>query len=151
TLRQDHAAAHEARDLGRAAVPHPRRLPDLRHDLHLQPGRERDRVDLDVELQHPAEPPEPWSWLGRVDPAVPDRCDHRGRVHQSRRRLREPGGGEDLLAPTAATAGPAARTRQPRVSAHAKSRAGWSGALFIVAVFSLIPILWIVFLSLKTP
>jgi multiple sugar transport system permease protein len=55
------------------------------------------------------------------------------------------------MATTAASAGPAPRTRHGRVSAHTKSRAGWSGALFIVCVFSLIPILWIVFLSLKTP
>lgn len=34
---------------------------------------------------------------------------------------------------------------------HSKRLTGWSGALFIVCVFSLIPVLWIVFLSLKTP
>jgi len=55
------------------------------------------------------------------------------------------------MATTAATAGPAPRTHRGGVSAHTKSRIGWSGALFIVAVFSLVPILWIVFLSLKTP
>jgi multiple sugar transport system permease protein len=55
------------------------------------------------------------------------------------------------MATTAATAGPAPRTHRRGVSAHTKSRVGWSGALFIVAVFSLVPILWIIFLSLKTP
>jgi multiple sugar transport system permease protein len=55
------------------------------------------------------------------------------------------------MATTAATAGPAPHTRQRGVSAQTKSTVGWSGALFIVCVFSLIPILWIVFLSLKTP
>jgi multiple sugar transport system permease protein len=34
---------------------------------------------------------------------------------------------------------------------HRKRTTGWSGALFVVCVFSLIPVLWIVFLSLKTP
>jgi multiple sugar transport system permease protein len=32
-----------------------------------------------------------------------------------------------------------------------KRTVGWSGALFVVIVVSLIPVLWIVFLSLKTP
>ena len=54
------------------------------------------------------------------------------------------------MATTAATAG-APRARQRRVSAHTRSTTGWSGALFIVCVFSLVPILWIIFLSLKTP
>jgi multiple sugar transport system permease protein len=31
-----------------------------------------------------------------------------------------------------------------------KQRTGWSGAIFIVVVVSLVPVLWIVFLSLKT-
>jgi trehalose/maltose transport system permease protein len=34
---------------------------------------------------------------------------------------------------------------------HTKRLTGWSGALFIVLVFSLVPVLWIIFLSLKTP
>jgi len=55
------------------------------------------------------------------------------------------------MSATAATAGAPAQQRSRGVSAHTKSTTGWSGALFIVAVFSLIPILWIVFLSLKTP
>jgi multiple sugar transport system permease protein len=32
-----------------------------------------------------------------------------------------------------------------------KQRLGWSGAFFVIAVCSLVPVLWIVFLSLKTP
>jgi multiple sugar transport system permease protein len=32
-----------------------------------------------------------------------------------------------------------------------KQTIGWSGALLIVCVFSLVPVLWILFLSLKTP
>jgi trehalose/maltose transport system permease protein len=34
---------------------------------------------------------------------------------------------------------------------HSKRLTGWSGALFVISVCSLIPVLWIVFLSLKTP
>ncbi len=34
---------------------------------------------------------------------------------------------------------------------HTRRVTGWSGALFIVSVCSLVPVLWIVFLSLKTP
>jgi multiple sugar transport system permease protein len=37
------------------------------------------------------------------------------------------------------------------VTAKAKQTTGWSAALLIVIVFSLVPVLWIVFLSLKTP
>jgi multiple sugar transport system permease protein len=48
---------------------------------------------------------------------------------------------------------PAARRRErSRLwNEHTERVTGWSGALFIVCVFSLIPVLWIVFLSLKTP
>src|SRR5207248_6973375 len=71
--------------------------------------------------------------------------------HQGVRRWSRAARGDDLMATTAATAGTAPQARHRRVSAHTRSRVGWSGALFIVCVFSLIPILWIVFLSLKTP
>jgi multiple sugar transport system permease protein len=37
------------------------------------------------------------------------------------------------------------------VTEQAKRKVGWSGALAVVMVFSLIPVLWIVSLSLKTP
>lgn len=53
---------------------------------------------------------------------------------------------------TTGTIQPRARTR-PRGgfwNEHNKRNMGWSGALFIVSVCSLIPVLWIVFLSLKT-
>jgi multiple sugar transport system permease protein len=48
---------------------------------------------------------------------------------------------------------PAARRRASAGfwNEHTKRLTGWTGALFIVCVFSLIPVLWIVFLSLKTP
>lgn len=55
------------------------------------------------------------------------------------------------MSATTATAAAPARPRSRGVSAQARRTVGWSGALFIVCVFSLIPILWIVFLSLKTP
>ena len=51
-LHPDHAAADEARDPRRAVVPHARRVPDLRRDLHLQPGRQRSAVALP--LGHPS-------------------------------------------------------------------------------------------------
>ena len=53
-VRPDHAAADEAGDPRRAAVPHPRRVPDLRHHLHLQPGRQRHGVAVDAQLHHAA-------------------------------------------------------------------------------------------------
>jgi multiple sugar transport system permease protein len=46
---------------------------------------------------------------------------------------------------------PRARERSGFWNEHTKRTSGWSAALFIVCVFSLIPVLWIVFLSLKTP
>jgi multiple sugar transport system permease protein len=37
------------------------------------------------------------------------------------------------------------------MSVQSRQRVGWSGALLVISVCSLIPVLWIVFLSLKTP
>ncbi|MHB8691541.1 MAG: carbohydrate ABC transporter permease [Solirubrobacteraceae bacterium] len=37
------------------------------------------------------------------------------------------------------------------MSLQQRQRVGWSGALLIVSVASLVPVLWIIFLSLKTP
>ena len=50
-LPADHPAADQAGDPGRAAVPHPRRLPRLRHDLHHDPGGPGHRVGVDPRLQ----------------------------------------------------------------------------------------------------
>src|SRR5246127_1571501 len=38
-----------------------------------------------------------------------------------------------------------------RVSVETKRTAGWSAAFLLIVVCSLVPVLWIVFLSLKTP
>jgi multiple sugar transport system permease protein len=37
------------------------------------------------------------------------------------------------------------------MSLQQRQRVGWSGALLVISVCSLVPVLWIVFLSLKTP
>jgi multiple sugar transport system permease protein len=37
------------------------------------------------------------------------------------------------------------------MSQHRRQVGGWSAAIFVICVASLIPVLWIVFLSLKTP
>src|SRR5579863_7583217 len=37
------------------------------------------------------------------------------------------------------------------MSLQARHKIGWSGALLVISVCSLVPVLWIVFLSLKTP
>src|ERR1700739_27480 len=37
------------------------------------------------------------------------------------------------------------------MSLQARQKIGWSGALLLIGVCSLVPVLWIVFLSLKTP
>ena len=47
--------------------------------------------------------------------------------------------------------GASARNRSILLSQHARRLTGWSGAFLLVLVFSLVPVLWIVFLSLKTP
>ena len=44
-----------------------------------------------------------------------------------------------------------ARNRSTLLSQHARRLTGWSGAFLLVLVFSLVPVVWIVFLSLKTP
>jgi multiple sugar transport system permease protein len=52
----------------------------------------------------------------------------------------------------AATAGraPTRRRGQGGISVDARRKVGWSGALLLVSVCSLVPVLWILFLSLKT-
>jgi len=52
---------------------------------------------------------------------------------------------------TTAATRPRTRGRTGFLGQQAKREVGWSGALFIVIVCSLIPVLWIVMLSLKTP
>ena len=56
-------------------------------------------------------------------------------------------------AATETRAAPRARARGTAgfVNRQTKRTVGWSGALFVVIVCSLIPVLWIVMLSLKTP
>ena len=56
----------EAGDPRRAAVPHPRRLPGLRHDLHHDPGRPGHRVGLDPRLQPADLAAQPRSRLRRL-------------------------------------------------------------------------------------
>jgi multiple sugar transport system permease protein len=51
----------------------------------------------------------------------------------------------------AVRAGTKARQRTGFWNENAKRYTGWTGALLIVLVVSLVPVLWIVFLSLKTP
>jgi multiple sugar transport system permease protein len=53
---------------------------------------------------------------------------------------------------TVADAAPSRPARRSRgVSRHQREVGGWSAAILVVAVCSLIPVLWIIFLSLKTP
>src|SRR5579859_5602660 len=52
------------------------------------------------------------------------------------------------VAPTRAAS---TRARSRFGDAQTRRVASWSGALLIVTVASLVPVLWIVFLSLKTP
>jgi trehalose/maltose transport system permease protein len=52
----------------------------------------------------------------------------------------------------AATAGRARARRRTQggISVDARRKVGWSGALLLVSICSLVPVLWILFLSLKT-
>jgi multiple sugar transport system permease protein len=52
---------------------------------------------------------------------------------------------------TAAAARPRAAARTGIWNEHTRRVSGWSLALLLVMVFSLVPVLWIIFLSLKTP
>ena len=54
-------------------------------------------------------------------------------------------------ASAAGTSTSAARRSRGFMSEHAKQTTGWSAALAVVIVCSLVPVLWIVMLSLKTP
>ena len=93
-LRADHAAADEAGDPRRAAVPHARRIPDLRHDLHLRSGRAGHRIDLDAQLLDAAQPAQPGPRLGGLGAPVRARVADRVRVHQGVRSGAAPGGSE---------------------------------------------------------
>ena len=56
------------------------------------------------------------------------------------------------MAVEAAQAGQArARRAQPVLSVKARQTSGWSGALLLITVVSLLPVFWIIMLSLKTP
>ncbi len=50
----------------------------------------------------------------------------------------------------ATRARPARRERSGFLTAQARRTTGWSAALFVIAVCSLVPVLWIIMLSLKT-
>ncbi len=115
------------------AVPHARRVPDLRRDLHLQPGRQQLRVAVAAELQHAARAPQPRPRVGGLGRAVRDRRVDRRRVHQGVRRRRQPGRRDELM------------------SVKARQRSGWSLGFIVVVVVSLVPVFWLLMLSLKTP
>ena len=70
-LHPDHAAADEAGDPRRAAVPHARRLPRLRLDLHHDPRRAGHRIGLDPRLQPADQPPQPRPRLGGLGADLP--------------------------------------------------------------------------------
>ncbi len=58
-VHPDHAAADETGDPGRAAVPHARRVPDLRQHLHPDRRRQRHRLGVDPRLRQPVHRAEP--------------------------------------------------------------------------------------------
>src|SRR5258708_5029530 len=80
-LLEDHGAADEARDPGRAAVPDAGLVPDLRQHLHPDRRGQQHRVGLDPRLRQPVQRAEPGDRLGDLDPHLHLRGDHRGRVH----------------------------------------------------------------------
>ena len=79
---QDHLAAHEGRDPRCAAVPHPRRVPHVRHDLHPDAGCEQHREPVDPRLQPAAQPAQPRYRLGGLGADLPVRRDHRHGLRQ---------------------------------------------------------------------
>ncbi|CAA9526388.1 MAG: Maltodextrin ABC transporter, permease protein MdxF, partial [uncultured Solirubrobacteraceae bacterium] len=87
-LHADHAAADEAGDPRRAAVPHARRLPRLRLDLRDDPWRGGHGVRVDRGLRPAHIPAQPRPRLGRVGPHLPDRPDDRVPVRARLRRRR---------------------------------------------------------------
>jgi len=89
-LHEDHAAADEAGDPGRPAVPDAGLVPDFRQHLHPHRGRQRHRIGLDPRLRQPVQRAEPGHRLGDLDSHLHLRRDHRHRFHQ---RLRDRGPG----------------------------------------------------------
>jgi multiple sugar transport system permease protein len=89
---EDHDPADEAGDPGGAAVPHPGRVPDLRHGGDLQRRGPQHRDPLGALRQPAAQPPEPGAGVDGLGTAVRDGGDHRLRLHQGVRRQRQPDG-----------------------------------------------------------
>ena len=76
-FRPRHAAADEAGDPRRAAVPHARRVPDLRQHLHPDRRRPQHRLGVDPRLRQPLHRAQPRHRLGHLGPHLHLRRDHR--------------------------------------------------------------------------
>lgn len=95
-LLADHDPADEARDPRGAPVPHPGRLPDLRHRLRLVEQRLQPlRGDgVGPGLQHAAQPAQPRLGLGGLRADLPVRRADRRHVRQGARHQPGPAAGE---------------------------------------------------------
>ncbi len=121
-------------------VPHPRCLPHLRQHLRAHRWSQRDVVGVDTHVQQPAQGPQPGHRFHDVGAGLHHRGHHRLRLHQAVRHLSAGwlARGETMMA------GPSPGNRGAAV---------WRWGLLdaIVVMYALVPVLWIVSLSLKTP
>ena len=84
---QSDPAADQTGDPGRAAVPHPRRVPDLRQHLRADRRRQQHRIGVDPGLRQPVQGVQPRTGLGDQRADLPVGGDHRVHLHQALRRL----------------------------------------------------------------
>src|SRR5205823_1325024 len=130
-LHPRHRARDEAGHPGRAALPHARRVPDLRQHLHPDPGVAEHPLGLDPELRPAVHGTQPGGGLGHVGADLHRGGADRVHLHQGLRRRR-------------ARSGPTMRST-PR------QKLGWSIANVLVLVIAAIPVLWLISLSFKDP
>src|SRR5690606_12611533 len=133
---EDHRPADQTVDPRGRAVPHARRVPDLRQHLRPDRRRERDLQRLDRGLQQPDQGPEPRHRLDDVGADLRDDRDHRVHLRQVVRRSGTGLRRREAMTMSAAIATP-------------KTKAIWWGVNILVLLYAFIPVIWIVSLSLK--
>ena len=84
---QSHSAADQAGDPGGAAVPHARRVPDLRQHLRAHRRRQQHRLGVDPGLRQPVQGVQPRAGVGDQRADLPVRGGDRVHLHQDLRRV----------------------------------------------------------------
>src|SRR6185437_9486759 len=141
---------HARRSSGGGAVPHARRRAHLRHGLHPDPRGQQHPDAFPARLQPADQPAEPRARLSGVGPALHHRDHHRVHLRQGIPDRSRSGSRGALMATIAAT-GSARRapgTREIPMDKR-KIKPLWVVGSILIVLYAIIPILWILSLSLK--